>query len=210
MLVIQGNIKPFPEFPKTGGYKFFDNLKSCGRVQNLKSIYHASERVQDESHPNMATESKSTPCELINTYYQVCNHVTTSLRHATRIIPSKSSEPSSSAPSDQIITICPQAIHNLSLPPPLSQRQKSETTLCPSVQKRTMINSGYGCPECEPEYHSSTDYIRTEADHQHKKAMDNTDRRKNRFEWCMLAIREWEARKNAVGTDSEKVRDKSS
>ncbi|KAB8302938.1 hypothetical protein EYC80_006254 [Monilinia laxa] len=152
----------------------------------------------------MATESKSTPCELINTYYQVCNHVTTSLRHASRIIPSKSSEHGSSASSDQIITTCPQAVYNLSLPPPLNQRQKSETTLCPSVYKRTTINSGYGCPECEPEYHSSTDYIRTEADYWHKKAVDNKDRRKNRFEWCMLAIREWEVRKNTAGTDSEK------
>ncbi|KAI9641012.1 hypothetical protein NHQ30_010439 [Ciborinia camelliae] len=145
----------------------------------------------------MATESKSVPCELVNTYYQACNHVTTSLLHATRIVPSKSSEASSTAPSKQIITTCPQAIHNLSLPPPLDQQQKSQTTLCPSVLERTAINGGYGCPECEPEYHQSTDYITMETGYRDKKVVDNEARRKKRFEWCMLAITEWEARKKA-------------
>ncbi|ESZ97976.1 hypothetical protein SBOR_1647 [Sclerotinia borealis F-4128] len=152
----------------------------------------------------MANKSKSAPaCELINTYYQVCNHVTISLHHATRIVPtrstSKSSEPSSYTPSsNQTITTCPQAIHNLSLPPPLDQQQKSETTLCPSVVERTVINSGYGCPECEPEYHRSTDYVSTQKGHRDKIAVNDEDRRKKRFKWCMLAITEWEARKKAA------------
>lgn len=146
----------------------------------------------------MATESTSTPCELTNTYYQVCNHVTTSLRHATRIIPSRSSEPSSSVSSSQIITTCPQAIHNLSLPPPLDQRQESKTTLCPSVLERTVINSGYGCPECEPEYHESTDYVAMGTGCRDKKKVDDEDRREKRIKWCMLAITEWEARKKAA------------
>ncbi|QSZ30994.1 hypothetical protein DSL72_000555 [Monilinia vaccinii-corymbosi] len=152
----------------------------------------------------MANESKSTPCELINTYYQVCNHVTTSLCHATRITPSNASElGSSAAASDQIITTCPQAIYNLSLPPPVDRRQKSKTTLCPSIHKRTVINSGYGCPECEPEYHQSTDYIETETDFRDRKGVGDKDRRRKRFEWCMLAITEWETRKNAVGLNSD-------
>lgn len=152
----------------------------------------------------MMIESKSkTPCELINTYYQVCNHVTTSLHHATRILPFKFYEPSSSTSSKQIITTCPQAIHNLSLLPPLEQQQKSRMTLCSSVLKRTVINSGYGCPECEPEYHQSTEYIETVTDNRDRMSVDEEDKRKKRLEWCMLAITEWEARKNAANGDSK-------
>lgn len=147
----------------------------------------------------MTTEPKSTPCELINTYHQTCNHVTTSLHHATRNMPSKSSDPKTSASSDQIITTCPQAIHNLSLPPPLDQQQKSSTTLCPSILGRTVINSGYGCPDCEPEYHQSTDYITAGPSLRDKKVLDKEKIKKKRFEWCMLAITEWEAKKKAAG-----------
>lgn len=146
----------------------------------------------------MATKSKSTPCELVNTYYQTCNHVTTSLHHATRIIPSKSSDPSSSTSSDQIITICPQVIHNLSLPQPLDPQQKTKTNLCTSVLRRTIINGGYGCPECEPEYHQTTDYITTAKDQRDKEPVSEEDKRKKRRKWCMIAITQWEARKQTA------------
>ncbi|KAF7893058.1 uncharacterized protein EAF02_000596 [Botrytis sinoallii] len=142
----------------------------------------------------MTAERKSIPCELINTYYQICNHVTTSLHHSTRTILSKSSDPKSSTSSEKTIT-CPQAIHNLSLPPPLDQRQKSERTLCPSILKRTLINSGYGCPDCEPKYHQSTDYVTTGQGRRDEKIVDEEKIKKKRLEWCMLAITEWEARK---------------
>ncbi|CAD6447981.1 bd6a2d17-e54e-44b4-a234-dfb3f33647b2 [Sclerotinia trifoliorum] len=150
----------------------------------------------------MTTASKTSTCELVNTYYQTCNHVTTSLHHATRIIPSKSSDASSPIPSNQTITTCPQAIHNLSLLPPLDPQQKSQTTLCASILKRTVINAGYGCPECEPEYHQATDYITTKRNKRDKKAVSDEDRRKKRMEWCMLAITEWEARKEAAGEEA--------
>ncbi|KAF7928432.1 uncharacterized protein EAE98_005488 [Botrytis deweyae] len=153
------------------------------------------DRAQDANHPNMTAERKSIPCELINTYYQICNHVTTSLHHSTRTIPSKSSNPKSSTSSEKVITTCPQAIHNLSLPPPLDQRQKSERTLCPSILKRTLINSGYGCPDCEPEYHQSIDYITTGQGRRDEEVVDEEKIKKKRLEWCMLAITEWEARK---------------
>ncbi|TGO31325.1 hypothetical protein BPAE_0001g02250 [Botrytis paeoniae] len=155
----------------------------------------------------MTAEPKSTPCELINTYYQICNHVTTSLHHSTRIIPSKSSDPKPSTSSEKIITTCPQVIHNLSLPPPLDQQQKSETTLCPSILKRTLINSGYECPDCEPDYHQSTDYITTGQGHRDEKIVDEEKIKKKRLEWCMLAITEWEAKKKAACGDGSSGRD---
>lgn len=149
----------------------------------------------------MTTASKTCTCELVNTYYQTCHHVTTSLHHATRIIPSKSSGASSFTSSNQTIATCPQEIHNLSLPPPLDSQQKSQTTLCASILKRTVINAGYGCPECEPEYHQSTDYITATTNNRVKKAVSDEDRRKKRLEWCMLAITDWEARKEAAGEE---------
>ncbi|TGO66422.1 hypothetical protein BOTNAR_0061g00230 [Botryotinia narcissicola] len=155
----------------------------------------------------MTANSGPKPCELINTYYQICNHVTTSLHHSTHMMPSKSSDPKSSTSSDKTITTCPQVIHNLSLPPPLDQRQKSETTLCPSILKRTLINSGYGCPGCEPEYHQSTDFITTGQGRRDEKVVDEEKIKKKRLEWCMLAITEWEARKQAARGHESSARD---
>ncbi|KAF7894366.1 uncharacterized protein EAF01_009817 [Botrytis porri] len=194
-------MEPFPAYPETGHTQFFDNFGTFSIANDLTSTVKIYEKAQDANHSNMAAEPKSTPCELISTYYQTCNHVTVSLHHATRIIPSKSSDPKSSATSTtpgQIITTCPQVIHNLSLPPPLNQRQKSDTALCPSILNRTLINSGYGCPDCEPEYHQSIDYTTTGPGRQGEKIVDEEKIKKKRLEWCMLAITEWEARKEAA------------
>ncbi|KAF7958911.1 hypothetical protein EAE96_002438 [Botrytis aclada] len=146
----------------------------------------------------MTTKPKSTPCEVTHTYYQICNHDTTSIHHSTRIIPSKSSDPKSSTSSDQIITTCPQAIYNLSLPPPLDERQKTDPKLCSSIRKHYLINSGYGCPDCEPEYHQSTDYTTTKSGRRKEKMVDEEKIKKRRLMWCMLAITEWEGKKKAV------------